>query len=101
MSENEARILYTVEKKAFLLQGKGAHFKKFAVVLHTVKLLSIFLASLCVAQHGVFTFYVSGMSELYHVFIGSMVVTYILHVCNVKMHNEIRYLYKFMHRQLR
>ena len=71
------------------MQCKGAHFKKFAVALGTAKLLSIFLAALRVAQHGVFTFYVSGVSELYHVFIGSMVVTYILHVCNVKMHNEI------------
>ena len=57
--------------------------------LRATKLLSIFLAALRVAQHGVFTFYVSGVSELYHVFIGSMVVTYILHVCNLKMHNEI------------
>ena len=29
----------------------------------------------------------AGVSELYCVFIGSMVVTYILHVCNVYMHN--------------
>ena len=29
----------------------------------------------------------ASVSELYHVFIGSMVVMYILHVCNVYMHN--------------
>ena len=28
-------------------------------------------------------------SELYRVFIGSMVVTYILHVCSVYMHNAV------------
>ena len=29
----------------------------------------------------------ASVNELYRVFIGSMVVTYVLHVCNVYMHN--------------
>ena len=31
----------------------------------------------------------ASVSESYHIFIGSMVVTYILHVCIVHMHNRI------------
>ena len=41
----------------------------------------------------------ASVSELYRVFIGSMVVTYSLHVCNVSAQCTIGYLYKFMHRQ--
>ena len=41
----------------------------------------------------------ASVSELYRVFIGSMVVTYILHVCICTMHNRNIYLYKFMHWQ--
>ena len=47
-SENEARILYTVEK-GFILQSKGAHF---AAALSAAKLHS---AALCAAQHGLYT----------------------------------------------
>ena len=47
-SENEARILYTVEK-GFILQFKGAHF---AAALSAAELLS---AVFCAAQRGLYT----------------------------------------------
>ena len=54
MSENEARILYTVEKGS-IFQSKVHSLKKFAAVLRTAKLLHIFLAALHAAQHGLYT----------------------------------------------
>ena len=44
-SENEARILYTLEKNR---PSKGAHFEKIAVMS------KFFLHMLCAAQHGLY-----------------------------------------------
>ena len=46
---------YKPLKKASILPSKGAHFEKFAAALRAAKLLSIFLAALRAAQHGLYT----------------------------------------------
>ena len=48
-SENEARILYTIEK-GFILQSKGAYFEK---IHHRAMCGEI--AALCAAQHDLYT----------------------------------------------
>ena len=50
-SENEARILYTVEKGIIF---KGAHFEKNRAALRAANSLSIILAALRATQHGLY-----------------------------------------------
>ena len=52
---NEARILYTVGKKDFILQSKGAHFEKFRRRATRGEITLRFLAALRAAQHGLYT----------------------------------------------
>ena len=53
-SENNARTLYTVEKRLFL-QSKSAHFEKFRRRAMRGKITFLFLAALRAAQHGLYT----------------------------------------------
>ena len=46
---------YKPLKKASILPSKGAHFEKFAAARNAAKSLSIFLAALRAAQHGLYT----------------------------------------------
>ena len=52
---NEARILYTVGKKDFILQSKGAHLEKFRRRATRGEITLRFLAALRAAQHGLYT----------------------------------------------
>ena len=55
-SENEARILNNVERNALFCSLKVDIQKKFTATLCAAKLLSILLAALRAAQHGLLHF---------------------------------------------